>query len=74
MLVPWATITILFSHNPAWYIETIRPEEVANIARLRAVLMHDAMRSAWIQPSAVVYWPYNHKPPRIVNSVSFVKR
>ena len=31
---------------------------MANIPRLRADLMHDATMSAWIQPLAVVYWPY----------------
>ena len=32
------------------------------IPRLRAVLMHVAMRSAWIRPLAVVYWPYTTNP------------
>ena len=30
---------------------------MANIPLLRAVLRHDATRSVWIQPLAVVYWP-----------------
>ena len=34
---------------------------MANIPWLRAV-MHDATRSAWIQPLAVVYWPYTTNP------------
>ena len=36
---------------------------MANIPWLRAVLAHDATRSAWIQPLAVVYLPYT-TPPR----------
>jgi hypothetical protein len=35
---------------------------MANIPWPRAVLMQDAMQSAWIQPLAVVYWPYITKP------------
>ena len=35
---------------------------MANIPRLRDVLMQDASRSAWIQPLAVVYWPYTTNP------------
>ena len=34
-----------------WYI--------VNIPWLWAVLMHDATRSAWIQPLSIVIWPYN---------------
>ena len=35
---------------------------MANIPRLRTVLKHDTMRSAWTQPLAIIYWPYttNH--------------
>ena len=32
---------------------------MANIPGLRAVLKHDTMWSAWIQPLAMVYWPYS---------------
>ena len=35
---------------------------MANIPRQRDVLKHDAMRSAWIQPLAVVHWQLYHKP------------
>ena len=35
---------------------------MANIPQLRAVLMNDAKWSAWIQPLAVVYWPYTTSP------------
>ena len=35
---------------------------MANIPRLRAVLMYDATWSAWIKPLAVVYWPYIPNP------------
>ena len=35
---------------------------MANIPQLRAVLMHDATKSAWTQPLAVVYWPYITNP------------
>ena len=35
---------------------------MANIPYLRAVLIHDATRSAWIQPLAVVYRPYTTNP------------
>jgi hypothetical protein len=31
---------------------------MANISRLRVVLMHDASQSAWTLPLAVVYWLY----------------
>jgi hypothetical protein len=39
-----------YLYKGVWYM--------ANIPRLTAVLMHDAMRSAWIQPLAVLYCPY----------------
>jgi hypothetical protein len=35
---------------------------MANIPLLRAVLRHDALRSAWTQLLAVVYWPYTTSP------------
>ena len=35
---------------------------MAKIPRLRAVLIHAATRSAWTQPLAVVYCPYNTNP------------
>ena len=35
---------------------------MANIPRLRAVLTHNATRSAWIQCLAVEYWPYTTNP------------
>ena len=35
---------------------------MANIPRLRDVLMQDATRSTWIQPLAMVYWPYTTNP------------
>ena len=31
---------------------------MANIPRLRAILKHNAMRKAWQQPLALVYWQY----------------
>ena len=31
---------------------------MGNTPWLRAVLRHNATRSAWIQPLPVVYWPY----------------
>ena len=43
----------------------IKPEEewyMAVLPRLRAVLRHAAMRSSWIKPLAVVYWPYITNP------------
>jgi hypothetical protein len=49
----------------ARYNKAIRHEGVlcmANIPRLRAVLSQDAMRSAWRQPLAVIYWPYTTNP------------
>ena len=35
---------------------------MANIPWLRAVLMHNATLSTWIQPLAVVYWPHTTNP------------
>ena len=35
---------------------------MANIPRLRAVFRHEAKRSVWTQPLAVVYWLYITNP------------
>ena len=47
---------------------------MANIPRLRAVLMHNATRSVWIQPLAVVYWPYITNPRGIHFIYLFIYR
>jgi hypothetical protein len=38
---------------------------MANIPQLRDAFTHDTTWSAWIQPLAVVYWPYSTTPPKV---------
>jgi hypothetical protein len=48
------SLYIINNARGVWYMD--------NIPRLRAVLMLNATRSAWIQSLAVVYWPYTTNP------------